>query len=291
MSFINDVKIIDMRVVPGDSGFLLDDGITTILYDSGFAFTGEKLAKKIKDYLQNRNLDYIFLSHSHYDHVLGSPYVKKIFPKAKVVAGEYATKIFAKSSAKAVMRDLDKKFAEKTGIFQYTDLIDELTVDIPVKEGDVIKTKSLEFQVIELPGHTKCSIGFYSRENKFLLGSETLGVFNGKDDVVPSYLVSYKNTLLSIEKAKNLEIEKVLVPHYGLLKADDCDLYLKKCEEQAKATAETIKSFFQAGKTKEEIFDWFKEKFYKDYIIEIYPIDAMKLNTSIMIDLIEKELV
>ena len=28
----------------------------------------------------------------------------------------------------------------------------------------------------------------------------------------------------------------------------------------------------------------------KDYIVEIYPIDAMKLNTSIMIDLIQKEL-
>ena len=61
MDFINNVKIIDMRVVPGDSGFLLDDGETSILYDTGFAFTGEALAKKVKDYLQNRKLDYIFL--------------------------------------------------------------------------------------------------------------------------------------------------------------------------------------------------------------------------------------
>lgn len=60
MDFINNVKIIDMRVVPGDSGFLLDDGETSILYDTGFAFTGEALAKNVKDYLQNRNLDYIF---------------------------------------------------------------------------------------------------------------------------------------------------------------------------------------------------------------------------------------
>ena len=34
MDFINKVKIIDMRVVPGDSGFLLDDGETSILYDN-----------------------------------------------------------------------------------------------------------------------------------------------------------------------------------------------------------------------------------------------------------------
>lgn len=65
MDFINNVNIIDMRVVPGDSGFLLDDGETSILYDTGFAFTGEVLAKKVKDYLQNRKLDYIFFTHSH----------------------------------------------------------------------------------------------------------------------------------------------------------------------------------------------------------------------------------
>ena len=46
---------------------------------------------------------------------------------------------------------------------------------------------------------------------------------------------------------------------------------------------------FQSGKSKEEIFQWFKDEFYKDYIVEIYPIDAIKLNTSIMIDLIQKE--
>ena len=42
MDFINNVKIIDMRVVLGDSGFLLDDGETSILYDTGFAFTGKQ---------------------------------------------------------------------------------------------------------------------------------------------------------------------------------------------------------------------------------------------------------
>jgi hypothetical protein len=35
------MKITDVRVLPGDSGFLIDDGKTSILYDTGFAFTGE----------------------------------------------------------------------------------------------------------------------------------------------------------------------------------------------------------------------------------------------------------
>lgn len=159
-----DVRIIDVREQKGDSAFLLDDGKTAILYDSGFAFTGNAVVGKIKKALGDRELDYIFLTHSHYDHALGSCYVKSAYPNAKVVAGSYATKIFAKDSAKAVMRDLDKKFATKCGVEDYEDLIDELRVDIAVDDGDEIKAGSMTFRVFSLPGHTKCSVGYYCEE-------------------------------------------------------------------------------------------------------------------------------
>ena len=44
------------------------------------------------------------------------------------------------------------------------------------------------------------------------------------------------------------------------------------------------------GKSKAEIVEFFKNKFYHGYIKEIYPIDAMELNTNITINLLEKEL-
>ena len=87
---MKDIKIIDMRVQPGDSAFLIDDSETAILYDSGFGFTGFALAEKLKNYLGRRPLNYIFLTHSHYDHALGSAYVLVSYPEAKVTAGVYA---------------------------------------------------------------------------------------------------------------------------------------------------------------------------------------------------------
>ena len=96
---MSEIKITDVRALVGDSAFLIDDGKTAIMYDSGFAFTGYEVADKIKKILGDRKLDYIFLTHSHYDHALGSVYALKYWPDAKVVAGEYAAKIFAKDSA------------------------------------------------------------------------------------------------------------------------------------------------------------------------------------------------
>ncbi len=286
---MNNLKITDLRIQPGDSAFLIDDGETAILYDSGFAFTGFALAEKIKEYLGDRKLDYIFLTHSHYDHVLGSAYVLEYYKGALVVAGEYVANIFQRPSAKALMRELDKKFALKCGVEEYIDLIDNLRVDIPVKDGDVVRVGSMEFVAVALPGHTKCSFGFYLPDKKLLLGSETLGVYNGCDKVVPSYLVGYKTALDSIQKAQRLDIENILIPHYGLLEKAETVFYLKTAMHCAVDVAENIASILSKGGSDKDALTYFKERFYHGYIREIYPIDAMELNTSITIDLIKKE--
>ena len=286
---MDKIIITDVRENPGDSAFLVDDGKTAIMYDSGFAFTGYSVAEKIKNILGERKLDYIFLTHSHYDHALGSVYALKYWPDAKIVAGEYAAKIFEKSTAKAVMRDLDGKFAEKNGIKEYEDLIDDLSVDIAAKDGDIIKAGTMEFQALNLPGHTKCSVGYYNMEKGLLLGSETIGVYNGCDDVVPSCLVGYKMTVESIERVKKLPIDNILVPHYGLLDKEETKFYLKKAEESTVETADEIVGMLNAKKSKEEIMEFFKDKFYHGYVKDIYPVDAMELNTGIMIDLLGRE--
>ena len=285
---MENLKIYDVRVEPGDSAFLIDDGKTAIMYDSGFAFTGYRVADKIKQILASRPLDYIFLTHSHYDHALGSVYAKKYWPSAKVVAGEYATKIFAKPTAKAVMRELDRKFADTCGVGDYEDLIDELGVDIPVADGDVIRAGDMEFRALNLPGHTRCSVGYYCEEKKLLLGCESIGVFNGEDDVVPSYLVGYQMSLDSIECVERLGVENILIPHFGLLDKEKTRFYLRRAKESARETAEQIVGMLRRGSSKEEIAAAFEEKFYHGYVKIIYPIDAMKLNTGIMIDLLAR---
>lgn len=286
---MSNIKITDVRAHVGDSAFLIDDGKTAIMYDSGFAFTGYQVADKIKEMLGDRGLDYIFLTHSHYDHALGSVYALKYWPEAKVVAGEYAAKIFAKDSAKAVMRDLDGKFAVKCGVDSYEDLIDNLKVDIPAADGDVIKAGDMEFTVINLPGHTKCSVGYYNQKEKLLLSCESIGVYDGNGGVVPSYLVGVGMVLDSIAKVEKLDIERILIPHYGLLDADETKVYLAAAKKSAVETADEIADILRGGGSREDAIKFFKDKFYHGHIKAVYPKDAMELNTGISVDLIKRE--
>ena len=284
-----NINIVDVRVSPGDSGFLIDDGKTAILYDSGFAFTGYAMADKIKEYLGDRKLDYIFLTHSHYDHVLGSVYALEYWPEAKVVAGEYAVKIFAKDTAKSLMRDLDRKFADYNGIGEYEDLIDNLRVDIPVGDGDKIVAGDMVFTTVNLPGHTRCSVGFYLESEKLLLSCESLGVFDGENKVVPSFLVGYQMSIDSIKKAQALDIENILVPHCGYLDKEQTAFYLQEAYRSTVSTAEKISDLLKAGGTKEDALRLFKDEYYHGNVKEMYPVDAMELNTGIMIGVIAKE--
>ena len=282
------LRITDVRAVPGDAAFLLDDGETAVLYDTGFAFTGFAVADNIEKVLGGRSLDYILLTHSHYDHAAGSAYIAKRFPKVRIAAAEYAGRIFAKPTARAAMRELDRKAAAQNGVTDYPDHFDDLRVDIPVKEGDVLRCGKMEFTVIALPGHTKCSVGYYLASEKLLLSCETLGVYFGKGTYLPSCLVGYQMTLDSLERAKKLQIDKLLLPHYGLSREPPAE-YLKKAEAVCRAAAERMLSELRAGRTRDEIVDGFVADYHRPHVAPVYPIDAFRLNTGIMAELIAAE--
>ena len=209
------INIYDVRCHKGDSAFLVDDGKTSILYDSGFGFTGYAVAENVKKILGERKLDYIFLTHSHYDHALGSAYVLEYWNDATVVAGAYAADIFSRDGAKKLMRELDGKFAAECGVGEYEFLGDKLRVDVKVQDGDIIKAGGMTFEAVALPGHTKCSFGFYCKDEKLLLSSETLGVYDGDETVIPSFLVGYGMSLESMEKIKKYDIDTIIYPGHG----------------------------------------------------------------------------
>ena len=286
---MDTLKITDVRVQQGDSAFLIDDGTTSILYDTGFGFTGFAVADNIRKQLGDRSLDYIFLTHSHYDHALGSAYILRRYPEAKVVAGVYAADIFKREGAKKVMKELDAKFAARCGVTDYEFLGVELRVDIAAKDGDIIDTGSMSFKVLDLPGHTKCSVGFYCEERSLMLSSETIGVYDGGEIIVPSYLVGYQMSLDSIDKVTALKIDRLLSPHLGILDEKQTEYFLSHTKSANEAAAQFFIDRIRSGMSDEMIIEEFKAKYRQGYIRDIYPEDAINLNTSIMIGLIRKE--
>ena len=84
--------------------------------------------------------------------------------------------------------------------------------------------------------------------------------------------------------------KKNMYLNVGYLTKEETEFYLERGYTNAVEIAEEIKEKLLAGETNEEIFEEFKKRFYRGKMVEMYPLQAMILNTHILIDVIKREL-
>ncbi|MBR5228278.1 MAG: MBL fold metallo-hydrolase [Firmicutes bacterium] len=288
---MNNIKITDMRVLPGDSAYLLDDGETSVLVDTGYGFTGFGVAENIKNYLGERPLDYILLTHTHYDHALGSASVTQVYPDTKIVCGSHSLGVFSNEIAHQIMENLDKDCALKHGVSEedYKFYGKLLRTDISVDDGDIVEAGKMRFRAIHMPGHTRCSFGFYEECSKLFIASETMGIFDGVDNINPVFLVGVEVGFESMDKIKDLDIETLLFPHIGVLDSEQTRYFMENMVRCNREAVDLIIRGIKDGKDDETIIEDYKKVYYRGEIAINYPVAAINLNTSIMIQLIKKE--
>ena len=285
------LKVVNVGCVPGGEAFLLITEEKTAIVDSGFAFTAKPMVKKMKAELGDRSLDYILLSHSHYDHISGASLMKKTWPDVKIVSAEYAAKIFEKESAMKTIRKMNRAAAlyfKKLPFF--IDSLKDTHTDIEVKDGDIIDLGSVKLKVIEAPGHTKDSIAFYCEEEKLLVTCETMGALAGNDSVMPACLVGFKSTMEFIEKVEKMHPKKMLYPHYGIIdNEDDCMKVIAWSKRDNLEAKDIIVNAYNEGKDLETIKQLVKDKYYTDIVRKGQPEKAFDLNNKYMVPMIIRE--
>ena len=285
------LKVVNVGCVPGGEAFLLITEEKAAIFDAGFAFTAKPMVKKIKAELGDRPLDYILLSHSHYDHISGSSLMKKIWPEAKIVSAEHAAKVFEKPSAMKRISQMNRAAAlyfRKNPFFNNN--LSRIHTDIVVKNGDVIDLGSVKLETIEAPGHTWDSLAFWCESERLVMTCETMGVLAGNDSIMPACLVSYRTTMEFIDKLEKLRPNKILYPHYGIVDGDEnCMTVIGWARRDNKAAKDLIIGAYKEGKDAEEIKQIVKDKYYTDIIRKGQPEKAFDLNNKYMVPMIIKE--
>ena len=282
-------QIINVGAVPGGEGFLLISDNVTVLFDSGFGCCGDALVENISRELGLRNLDYILLSHSHYDHAPGSAWCTQKWPKAKVISSYKSKDVFSRSGALKVMRNLDKAASKMYNITSKEDLFGNMRVDIPLTDGEHFNLNGLDMQLIAFPGHTKCSVGFYFPDSKLLLSSETLGVYAGGETVSPAFLTGYTEGINSVKKALSMDFEHILIPHFGMIHGSNCKKYIELSLKCCYLMWDVVTAGILNNLTRNELIEVLKEHFFTEEKRVIQPEEAFVLNAGIIIDIIEKE--
>jgi len=271
----------------GDSILILGPE-KTALYDVGMCCFADKTIAKIKKELAGteRTLDYIFLSHSHYDHMGALPYLLQEWPDVTVCASEKTKKVFQSEGAKGLIMKMGENAALKYGVDNINVIVNDLRIDKVLKDGDSVSLGYLEdgrecsIQALETLGHTDCCLSYMILPEKILLCSESCGVLIGPDVIEVSALKSFDQTIETAKRLKSMDFTHLYSQHYGMVpdwfRYEYFDQYIRQAEEQRDFIADLIRQ----GKSFEGILQAHEDRFWEDSRDFEQPYEAYRINAE-----------
>jgi glyoxylase-like metal-dependent hydrolase (beta-lactamase superfamily II) len=161
--------------VGGDSAFLVD---------------------VVKKYMNPKDIEYVFLTHSHFDHASAASDWKSWFD-SKVVLHEAEYSLLRSQGFASYMFGIKFKPFEP---------------DVTLKGGETFDLGNVKLEVIHTPGHSPGSVCLYDREKKWLFSGDT--VFpNGSFGRVDLPGGSSYELIKSIEKLSKLDVRNLYPGH------------------------------------------------------------------------------
>ncbi len=140
----------------------------------------DAILNHLKEHIKLEDLEYIILTHYHYDHVLG------------------VTKLKEETKAKVMIHELDAKFLN-------------FKSDKILKDNDMIDLVNSSLKVIHTPGHTSGSICLYESKSKSLFSGDTVFAYGsfGRTDLGGNI----KQLVESLKRLSKLDVRIVYPGH------------------------------------------------------------------------------
>ena len=154
--------------------YLVYEGDDAILVDTCRAQHRYKILEACK----NKNVKLIVLTHGHVDHIQNAAYLSKELnaPIAMHKADYELSKDNMKEplSAHKILGKLVLALSIKS--FR-EDIIESFEPEVFLQEGDTLEFYGIQAAVVELPGHTKGSIGLMVDEGALIVGDALMNMF------------------------------------------------------------------------------------------------------------------
>ena len=235
----------------------------------------------------------IIILHSHFDHCGIVPFFKKRWPWAKVTASLRARELLSTPKVVETIKFLNQVLLAEYGLEdKIKDLgMESYNIDVEevVAEGDAFSCGDLSLEVIDVPGHSSCSMAVYVPREKAMFASDAGGIPFG-DKIFTAANSNFDTYQKSLKKMAGYEIDVFLAEHFGARTGDDARNYLNRSINSAKDTRKILEeSYCRTGNVEKSIKE-ITVRFMKDVPDGFMSKDVFALVIGQMMNYIAKQM-
>ena len=212
--------------------FFIERNGITLLVDTGQKRYSKKLKTQLSILLKNYNkLDYLILTHTHYDHAENANMVKQLF-SPEIIAHKSETQFLKEGFTKLprgtnIFTDtickLGNRFAHK--IAEYNPVETDLEIE------DSFGFKNIPgIKIIHTPGHTIGSLSVIIDDEIALVGDTMFGIF--KEKIMPPFADHKKDLYESWSKLLETSCKSFIPAHGKLIKRVLVEKHINKLNNE-----------------------------------------------------------
>jgi glyoxylase-like metal-dependent hydrolase (beta-lactamase superfamily II) len=191
----------------------------------------------------------LLVLHSHFDHCGIAPFFRRKIPGLRIIGSMRSQELYGKEKVINFIRDRNREMIQRLKMEKEADELgldfDRMAIDEAVAEGDSLDLgEGVEVRVIEMPGHSSCSIAAYVPSLKALFPSDAGGIPGEGEEIFASGNEDFSLYQKSLEKLRPLDAEIVCLARNGAFSGPDARAYLARSIQAAEEMRmETLRQF------------------------------------------------
>lgn len=254
--------------------YLVDGGGESILIEGGMAYVAPDVLRQIDEFgIDEAKIKHLIILHAHFDHCGLVPFLKRRWPWATVSASARAKHLLSDPEVTQRIADLNRAATVRMGLeeqarelgFEFS----QIEVENVLKGGDVISCRDLTAEVIDVPGHSSCSIALHIPQERALFVSDAVGV-RYMDFYLPTGNSDYDRYESSLQKLAGYDVDLVLTGHYGGAAGDQAHALLADSIEDSRKARAVLEASYgrthDVEQSTEELVSAFMKKAPKSFL-------------------------
>ena len=243
----------------------------SVLVEAGLSVMAPQVVDQLEHLgINPASLKYLVLTHTHADHVMGAPLIKKSLPQIKITGGSEARDLlsrkkifdfFTREDAYTSNRLLDFKAVAPDTNQQPPR---PFTFEKIVSPGEVLDPGGLPLHILDAPGHCRGGIALWEPRERILFCSDSLGFHLPPEKFFSNFYVDYDDYRKTFDTLCALKPKWICPGHCGAYGGEEATQFIAGSRRELDWITDYVTDLAQSQEGIAEVAEVLFQRYFMD---------------------------